>query len=377
MLKYLSYILAFGLCLAMPVQAISPYEGLTKKQIARHHSVAMNPDKPLASRVRAMKKLYSHILVDGKLPTRKICVWDPLGKKGPVYSSALDQKARFFHYGVMLDIEAYTSESVLVGDFKAKICDAALMTGFRARQFNKFSGSIDAFGALPDKRHLKTLLQVVTNPKFAKKMQNGAYLILGIVPIGPAHFFVSEKQITSLEKVAGKRFAVLDYDSMQASMAKSYGATPVQTSLATAGGKFNNGLIDVLPAPLVGYNMLELQRGFKQDGGILDLPFSQSTLQLVAWEDSFPPEVAQFAREDFYLKFNQFYKESKEAIGTIPDTAWIKLSAAEKKDYQSSMQNVRLMLRKKGYYDKTMLKIMRKIRCRYTPSSGECSSKKE
>lgn len=377
MLKWISIVLLAWISASSYVQAIEPYEGLTERQIKRHKSVAMNPDKPLTSRIRAMKKLYSHILVDGEMPPQTICVWDPLGKNGPIYNSSLDQKARFFHYGVKLNIEAYTSESVLVGDFKSKICDAALMTGFRARQFNKFTGTIDAFGAMPDHKQLKTLMQVITNPQFAQKMQNGKHLILGLVPIGSAHFFVNDKKVTSLDKIAGKRFAVLEYDSIQTGVAKRYGATPVPTSLATAGSKFNNGVIDVLPAPLVAYNMMELQRGFGSNGGIIEVPFAQTTLQLVAWEDSFPPEVAQFAREDFFLKFNQLYKQSEIAVGEIPDKAWIKLSPAEKQVYDASMQKVRLDLRSKGYYDKTMLKIMRKVRCKYTPTNAECTNPKE
>jgi hypothetical protein len=37
------------------------------------------------------------------------------------------------------------------------------------------------------------------------------------------------------------------------------------------------------------------------------------------------------------------------------------------------MQEARLTLREKGYYDGDMLTLQRKIRCKLNPSKGECA----
>ena len=51
--------------------------------------------------------------------------------------------------GVDFRLRAYTDEKIAIDDFKAQQCDAVLMTGARARPFNKFAATIEAIGAVP------------------------------------------------------------------------------------------------------------------------------------------------------------------------------------------------------------------------------------
>ncbi len=46
------------------------------------------------------------------------------------------------------------------------------------------------------------------------------YEVAGISPLGSAFIFVRDKNISSIEKAAGKKFAVLGYDDAR----KNYGA---------------------------------------------------------------------------------------------------------------------------------------------------------
>ena len=78
---------------------------------------------------------------------RTICIWDIGGRNGPVFNAAMEQRALAVEYGINLDMVPYTNETVMVEEFKAGRCDAALMSGLRARQFNLYSGSVDAIGA--------------------------------------------------------------------------------------------------------------------------------------------------------------------------------------------------------------------------------------
>lgn len=59
-------------------------------------------------------------------------------------------------WGVDLELKAFVDERIASEDFKAGQCDAALLTGIRARAFNPFAGSVDAIGGLPDYDALRT-----------------------------------------------------------------------------------------------------------------------------------------------------------------------------------------------------------------------------
>ncbi|WP_430461869.1 putative solute-binding protein [Thalassolituus sp. LLYu03] len=337
------------------------------------HQQAMDSSLTQEQRINAIKSLYSSMLVDGEIPPRKICVWDVLGRSGPIYATALDQQARLMDLGVRVEIDAYTNEGVLADDLKAGQCDAALFTGIRARLFNRFTGTIDAIGAIPSSEHMKLLMQVLVNPKNADKMEEGPYVVMGFASMGAAYIFVNDRQISSLTKAAGKRVAVMDYDPIQAEMILQIGANPVPTSVVSAGSKFNNHAVDVLPAPLVAYNMMELYRGMGKDGGIVDYPFSQLTLQLVGRRDKFPTEIAQLVREDFYRRFADIEKLVDQQTGSIPGDVWIGISDEEKASYQQMMQEARITLRDRGYYDSGMLTLQRKVRCRFNPANSECA----
>ncbi len=51
--------------------------------------------------------------------------------------------------GIKLKLRAYSDEKVAAEDFKAGQCDAVLLTGTRARKFNRFNGTLEAMGAVP------------------------------------------------------------------------------------------------------------------------------------------------------------------------------------------------------------------------------------
>jgi len=333
---------------------------------------AMNTALDLPQRIEAIKQLYPQHWKNNELLKRRICIWDLAGRSGPIFAAAQDQKTELMTMGIEVDMEAYTSESILAQELKAGRCDAAFMTGMKARTFNKFSGTIDSVGALPTIKHMKLLLRVLTNPRMAAKFEVGRYTILGIAPAGAAYIFVNDRKINSLTKAAGKRIAVLDYDSMQAKMVLKLGATPVPSSLVGAPNKFNNGAVDVLPAPLVAYSFMELYRGMEPDGGIINYPFSQASMQMVALKDKFPTEVAQLVREGFQKGFDRIINQINVQTGEIPAHWWIQIPDKEKQDYEVMMQQARIELRDADYYDAGMLTIQRKVRCKLDPTRFEC-----
>src|SRR6218665_2889179 len=75
--------------------------------------------------------------------TQMLCVWDILGAGGDVYSMMKDYKLGAARWGANLELKPYTDERISAEDFKAGQCDAVVLTGLRARQFNAFTGSLD------------------------------------------------------------------------------------------------------------------------------------------------------------------------------------------------------------------------------------------
>ena len=321
-------------------------------------------------RIRAMQSL-TGISMNNPL-RRKVCVWDIAGRSGPIYGAAQDQRIQLLDYGIDITIEAYTNEAILAQDLQAGRCDAALMTGLRSRLFNNYAGSIDAIGALPSEEHMQLLLQVLAHPSQAEKMESGEYVVLGIAPAGAAYVFVNDRSINSLAKAAGKRVAVLDYDETQARMVAQVGATPVATDIATAPNRFNNGIVDVLAAPLVAYEIMELYRGMTPNGGIVDYPLAQITVQLIGRKSRFPREAAQLVREAFFEGYNLIMQKLSEESAKVPDHWWIPLPEEDKQAYEVMMEEARLQLRDEGYYHPEMLELQQRIRCRLEPDRSEC-----
>lgn len=360
------------------LQQALPGIELSDAQVDALREIFYSHDQPVRVRMRAMSSMLGlDQMPPGERLHRKICIWDIVGRNGPVFSAAQEQRAMALEYGVNLEMVPYTNETVMVEDFKAGRCDAALMSGLRARTFNLYTGTIDAIGAVPDSDHMRLLLQVMSDPRQAGKMVSGNYVVMGVFPAGGAYIFVNDRSISTLANATGKRVAVLDYDKTQANMVASIGATPVATDIVSAPNKFNNGIVDVLPAPLVAYEPLELYRGMGDNGGIVDYPLTQLTMQLIGRVDRFPNEVAQLVREASFESFEQILKRVAQEESRVPDRWWIPIAEDEKREYEVMMATARTSLRDENYYDSEMLTLQRKIRCKFNPARAECSNPAE
>jgi len=356
------------------LQTLLPGVTLNDSTLEKLEDVFYTREMPVRSRLKAISQMVGlDQMPAGSTLKRTICIWDIGGRNGPVFNAAMEQRALAVEYGINLDMVPYTNETVMVDEFKAGRCDAALMSGLRARQFNLYSGSVDAIGAVPSQKHMQTLLQVLAHPRQAGHMVQGDYVVMGIFPAGAAHIFVNDKSISSLAKAAGKRVAVLDYDETQAEMVAAIGATPVTTDIVSAPNKFNNGQIDILPAPLVAYELLELYKGMSPDGGVVDYPLTQLSMQLIGRLDKFPNEVAQLIREASYEAYPAVIKRIEQETRRVPDRWMIAIPDKDKREYEVMMQDARDALRAQKYYSADMLSLQRKIRCKFDPARSECS----
>lgn len=344
----------------------------TPAELAAMEKIAYDNSRSIEERIGKIKQLMG--FKEGEYIERKICIWDIVGRAGPIFQLARDQVPYLLKHGVKAEMVPYTSETVAVQDLKAGICDAALITGLRARLFNKYTGTIDSIGGVPTDAHMDILMQVLASPKVADHMLSGQYVVLGVAPGGGAYIFVNDREINTLAKAAGKRVAVLDYDPTQADMVAKVGATPVPSDIITAPGKFNNGVVDVLAAPLIAYELLELYKGMGEKGGIVNYPLAYITVQLIGRVDRFPPAIAQLSREIFYQNYAPIMERLEMEAAKVPDHWWVDISEEDKVEYEVMMQEARLELRARDYYDADMLTLQRKIRCKLEGARPECAN---
>jgi hypothetical protein len=306
-----------------------------------------------------------------------LCIFDIIGKNGPVYDFARDYALAGKSWGTEIVIEAYTDERLVAEDFKTGKCDGMAVTALRGRVFHPFVGSIDAVGGVPSYKHLQTIINLLAQPNSANLMVNGQYEVVGIFPVGAAYVHVNDRSINSIEKAAGKRVAVLDYDKSQARMVQQLGSQPVASEVINFGTKFNNGQVDIVVAPSVAYKPLELYKGIGAKGGIYRFPLLQLTANIIIRKDKFAEGYGQKSREYVAKNFNNAIKQLDKAEKEIPAQTWIDIPQADKDKYFAMMQEARIQLTKEGFYDPKMMKLLKKVRCSLDKTLGECSDKVE
>lgn len=307
----------------------------------------------------------------------RVCVFDPVGAYGPLSNAAKDVRLETLKWGYDLDLQTYTSEKIAAEDFKAGRCEAAIISGLRARLFNRFSGTVDSIGGLVSEAQHRLMAEVFASPKISPKMRAGEFEALAVVPIGPAYIFTNDRTINSLTKAAGKRVAVLDYDPVQARMVAQIGAAPVGVDITNVGGKFNNGIVDIIAAPLVALDALELWKGLEPRGGIIDYPLAWPSIQVLVRTKDFPPDIGVAARWTVHANFDLLLSLIKKFEGDSAKKYFVQIPDEDKPKYEEMMRQARISLRDEGYYDGEMLAIQRKVRCRLEPGRAECSDKLE
>jgi hypothetical protein len=309
----------------------------------------------------------------------KICVYDPAGANGDVFQLMKIYKTAALEWGVETELKPYTDEKIASEDFKAKQCDGVLMTGTRGRSLNKFSSTLEAMGALPSYKLLKKILRPLLSKKGAKLLNpKGSTEVAAIFPGGAVYLLVRDKKTNTVEALAGKSIATLDFDTAAKVMVKHVKASMSAADVSTFAGMFNNGSVDAAYAPAVAYKALELYKGVGKKGGVIRFPLAQMTLQLFIHSDRFPEGFGAKSRSFSYKNFSVALKTVKKAEKDIKKKSWIEISGEDKNRYEEMFVQVRLRLRnKEKVYHRKALKLMRKIRCKTDPARAECAQKLE
>jgi hypothetical protein len=276
--------------------------------------------------------------------------------------------------GIRLNLRAYTDEKVAAEDFKAGQCDAVLLTGTRAREFNKFTGSLEAMGAVPGEQEMRLLYNTLSQPQARQFLIEGPYEVAGVFPGGAIYLHTRDRSVDSVEKLQGKRIATLDYDSASVRMVRHVGASVVGSNSANFAGKFNNGSVDLAYAPAVAYQPLELYKGVNTKGGVFKYALGYMNFQVIIHRDRFPDDAGQMVRDESIKRIDQAYEIIAEAEAGIPEEVWMHPPREDVAEYDRMLRQVRLSLLEDGVYDERAIKLMRAIRCRVDGSRSECAS---
>ncbi len=360
--------------MVLPALAVALPE-LSEKKLAKLNSTVMNMNLPLQNRVRALKKLHADQLVNGKIE-RSFCVWDPLGRNGPIYATVDDQKLRSLHYGLALDIRAFTDEKELIDKLRSGECDAALVRGNQVYEFNKFTATLEAPGAVPSTQHLQILSQVIASPKTAKRMEQGDYVVAGVAYLGDSYIIRNGTTQGTFSGLSRQKLGVLDDDLTLVAMAKQLNGKAIAQPPVRAAESFVNRQVDAILAPAVIYHAL-ISGQLDGPVRIMNMPQSLSTMQLIGRKEKFPTGLAQLLREDFLFKFDNYVNRVKAEVRNVPAENWQSLDKTEQKKRSKQLQQLRLAMRDQGTYDAKMLKLMRKVRCKIDASADECRLKLE
>lgn len=311
--------------------------------------------------------------------TKALCVFDLLGANGPIYAQMKDYKIAAMAWGVDLQLKPYTSENLAAADFKSGDCDAVSFTGIQSRQFNLFSGSLDAMGALPSYAYLKTVISSISSEQAAPLMINEPYEVVGVIPMGAAYLFVNDRTLLTKNEdkendLSSVRIAVMASDPAQIELVGLIGTPSLSSSIAEMYSKFNSGLVDVTYGPAVIFQAMEVYKGLQVNGGVIRFPVAQLSLQIMIHKVEFPEAFGRQSRRYALSQFDKAVRQAKDYEHRIAENWWIDISESDQKRYHEMYRKMRISLRNKGVYDTRMLALMRLVRCKKDPARLECSA---
>lgn len=313
-------------------------------------------------------------VAQGDILERSFCVFDPVGASGPLFAITREFQPVALKQGIRLELRAYTDEKVAAEDFKAGQCDAVLLTGTRAREFNKFTGSLEAMGAVPGEQEMRLLYNTLSQSKARPFLIEGPYEVAGVFPAGAIYLYTRDRTIDSVDKLQGKRIATLDYDSASVRMVRHVGASVVGSNSANFAGKFNNGSVDLAYAPAVAYQPLELYKGVNTRGGVFKYAIAYMNFQVILHRNRFPDAAGQMVRDESIKRIDQAYDIIAEAEAGIPESVWMHPPGDDVAEYDKMLRQVRLSLLEEGVYDERAIRLMKAIRCRTDGTRPECAS---
>lgn len=308
---------------------------------------------------------------------QNVCVFDLLGKAGESYKLMEEWALAAKAWGADINLTVYQSEEAVDKNFKTNKCDAAAMTTMRSREYNKFGGSIDALGGIPNNEIARRAINYALDKRNAKRLvseKNGVkYELAMITPIGIAYIFVKDRAMNTLEKGKGKKFAYLHYDLAQKVAVERVGAIGVPSDIFNFVKKFNDGEVDAIASPAYAYKPLEIYKGLGSNGAMFTYPVVNVTADLIIKPEQFPEGFGIKSREWAVKQLPSSFKKIEKMESEIPAKYKLNVSKDDALRYQKLLREGRIELTKRGVYDPVMMSVLKKARCTVDRTNFECS----
>ncbi len=308
---------------------------------------------------------------------QNVCIFDLLGRAGESYKLMEEWALAAKNWGGDIKLIAYQKEEQADKDFKNGKCDAVAMTTMRSREYNKFAGSIDALGGVPSNDISKRAISYVLDERNAKRMvstiKGEKYEVAAISPLGIAYIFVRDKNMNTIEKGIGKKFAYLHYDVAQKMAVERVGAVGIPSDISSFVRRFNNGEVDSIAAPDYAFKPLEIYKGLGNTGAMFTFPVVNVTGDLIIRQDKFPPDFGKNSRAWSLKQLPKTFNIIKRIEAEIPAKYKLNVSAEDKIRYQKLLRDGRIELTQRGIYDPAMMRVLKKARCTVERTNFECS----
>lgn len=320
------------------------------------------------------------VLLTGLMQTvsaQTLCVFDVAGNAGQTMQLMRNYVLSARKWGVNLNLISYRDELQAVKAFNDGKCEGVIATGFATRQYNNYTGSLSAVGAIPSNALARTILSLLSSEKLSPDMLQNGYEASGVFPGGLVYFVVKNRQLNSLEKIQGKRMGILEVDPPQQRMVAQINAVPVYVTTANAGLLFQNNTVDILPLPVVAFDPLDVYRSMGRSGGIIRFPITFLTMNMIIKPEFFPKNYGAKSRVWFAKESNQLMSLLSKKETEVPEALWIDLSSQEKVNYLRLLRQMRLEFLKNGTFNPKMMGLLKRLRCQQDPRSFECPLKDE
>ena len=319
------------------------------------------------------------------LPT--VCVWDPLGQGGKLFDVARNYSWAMEAKGMPIKLRAYADEGVAAEDFKVGQCDGLLATSLRTRTWVPLTAALDYGGAATivkgDQVDIDASYQVIgqavralATPQAERLVVDGPHEIVGVVPAGATYMLMRDRHLLK-RGLAGTRMPAFDGDKLQLFLIAKAGGVPVSANSRNFGTMFNNGNLDVVFAPALAYQALELNKGIGTQGGISRFPLAFTSLQIVVRQGKFPKGFGQVSRQHWADEFKLMTIVARKAEAAIPTEQWVDYDGPEGARFVALQRDSRIEAAKAGYFSKVGLTFMKRARCKVSPEATECANRDE
>lgn len=154
-------------------------------------------------------------------------------------------------------------------------------------------------------------------------------------------------------------------------------AIPVSATISNFHLKFNSGQADMMAAPTIAYQPLELHKGLGSKGAVVRFPLLLVSYQMVIRHAQFPDGFGAKSRTFWAGQFDRMLQLIRRADTTIPPARWEDLNPDDAVKYTLLLRESRIQLTQQGLYDKRGLKVLKRIRCHVNPGDAECETKLE